>query len=445
MNSDNNNNNSNDIQVIDFSGMNVGPTPQNQSTNTMMDQAQVIPQQPTEIFNNQAPSLEVPVGEQATPTAPSMDAQVGDSTVSSAPVDSNPLPSSEAESVNTVSEEPIVDNGNQTMVNPEPMTGTDVSNISYENKDAYNEFADKKPAKKGNKLTTILLIFLVLLVAGVALWYFCIYKNTGSVVGGSSNNNAIKALDVNLELGDPIPTTITTYINRDLKQTEYKLITSKINNNEIGDYEFSVTYNNETYTGTCHVQDTKGPQLVINNVISKDLQSLQVNSFVSSCEDISGCELSFADPNVLSNINEKGTYDIDIKAVDTAGNSTVLTASLSYDPSANINRLSCTKDGAYKKFPTANLKATYVLNFDENDKLDTINYTKDYVFTNKDDFSKFKDEKVADCEFDDAKLSCLYKKNYTHEEVLNDTSVNDIPSDKTKASKYLEENGYKCN
>lgn len=438
MNSENNNNN--DVQVIDFSGMNVGPTPQPVNTDPMMGQTQVIPVQSTEPVNNEVPVLDVSglqnFGEPAVENA--------NVTNVNPPVENNPLPTEPAPSENVSVEAPIENNGNQSMINPEPVnTSNDVSNISYDNNDAYNEFADKKPAKKGNKFVTILLVLLVLLVAGVALWYFCIYKNTGVGVA-KSNGNTIKALDVSLELGDPIPTTITTYINRDLKQTEYKLITNKINNNKIGDYEFSVTYNNETYTGTCHVRDTKGPELVINNVISKDLSNITVNNFVTSCDDISECELSFVDEDVLNNITEKGTYDIKIKASDTAGNNTILTATLTFDASSEVNMLTCVKNTNSKDYPTAKLVYSNVLNYDANDELKTLTETKTYSFDVQADYDKFKQENPDVGTFDDTKLTCVIEKNYSVSDLAKDNNKKLIPINKTKTNDFFKGNGYTC-
>lgn len=285
----------------------------------------------------------------------------------------------------------------------------DMGNISYETKDTYNEFANEKPKKK-TSLTSVVILILLLLVLFGSAYYSIIYKDSFNLgLGGkSSKTTALAAKDVTLELGSEIPTDITFYMNKSLKETEYKLTTNKINNNVAGEYTFEVTYNGKSYTGKVTVSDTTAPDLVTKDLTVADVNNLTADDFVDNCTDFSGCTVSFTDDFDLSKYAEAGTYEIVLVAKDNYSNTKQVKANLTVDANATpiaTNILKCTYNKKSSDYAATRV-VLYEATFDDNDTLTKFDVKETYTFDNAQELAKYKAANAtATGTYDDAALT----------------------------------------
>lgn len=359
------------------------------------------------------------------------------------PVEQNTSADSELDTSNTAS--------NQAMVNMDEKTASldDMSNISYDTKDTYTEFAEQKPKKKF-PLTTIILILLVLLVAGAGVWYFFIYKEQGVSIGGTASPVAAKELII--ELGADIPSDISQYINRELKETEYKLDNKKIDNHSVGEYEFTVKYNGTEYVGKAIVKDTTAPVVSTKNVTLKDASSIVPGDFIDECTDLSGCSVIF-DSNVdTTTFTEPGDYTINLIASDDYQNKTNVTAKLTIDSNAvALNILTCTKE--IMKNDQYNRKFTdkFVITYDDNNELVSSVRTQISKMTDKTLYEQYKTDKasVNTGTYDDNSMTYTEVINKTKDETMTSlmrevSSLKNTDLNKNIHSSNLTTAGYTC-
>lgn len=125
--------------------------------------------------------------------------------------------------------------------------------------------------------------------------------------------------------------------NADLKNVKITY-PSNFNNDVLGNYEVTISINNENYTSTLSIVDTEKPELVLKDVNIKVNTTYSVNDFVTSCTDNSGkdCIISFYELAIDENnqkidyasYKEEGKYPIKVSAKDSSGNETVKEATL---------------------------------------------------------------------------------------------------------------------
>ncbi len=320
-----------------------------------------------------------------------------------------------------------------------PQEGDNTSNISYDTKDAYNEFADQPPKKKKFPMVFVLMAVLIIGAACGGYYYFFVYKNATAPAGGAST---IELKDVTIELGEEIPTTITTYVNKDLKQTEYKLVTSKINNNKVGDYTYTVTYNNKKYDGKVKVVDSVAPVLTTKDVTTNDISTLNITGFIDSCIDASSCECAYVDASVISNITSDGTYTIDIKAFDEYGNVSTKTAKLVVNKGLVINNVTCSKTSStsteYKS-----LVYDTVISFDDKNVITNLVENKLYTFNTLDELTLHQKSNTEGT-YDKTNLTLKKVQTFTSSQLASDNTRKSIPTSKTDTIKFFNNIGYTC-
>lgn len=325
----------------------------------------------------------------------------------------------------------------------------DMSNISYDNKENYNEFAEEKPKKKVSASSIIILIVLLIGLAG-AVYYSVFYKdmfNLGLGNGGGSQT-PLAAKEVTIELGSEIPTDITVYMNRALNATEYKLITSKINNNEVGEYSFEVTYNGNTYKGTAKVVDSAGPTVTTKDVTVASAGMVAATDFVDDCTDLSGCTVEFSSDYDASQYTENGTYTVTLVATDQYNNTTTVSANLIIDDTAG-NTATTSKYTCTKSSPSSDYAATiaYALEFTIDDSNNVIGVTdkRTYTFDTADELTKHKDAGDSNFTYDETNLTAKSSKSLTSSEMSNDSTYKSFLKTKAELTTFMAKYGYTCN
>lgn len=182
-----------------------------------------------------------------------------------------------------------------------------------------------KPTKAAKQQQNIMSLAALVVIAGLVCFYFFVYKAPGE--------EDFTPLTVTIELGDPLPIRTREYVEPGIKgsnvdELQYAKDTSKVKLEEVGTYEFTITYKGITKTGNVIIQDTTEPELTTRNVIIAEGSTYSASSFVESCIDYSGCNYSFQDSETTKKYTSPGVYQIYIIATDAFNNPTTKKANL---------------------------------------------------------------------------------------------------------------------
>lgn len=183
----------------------------------------------------------------------------------------------------------------------------------------------KKKSKSAQKFQNQMSIMSLIIIIGLGIfWYW--YKN-------HPTEKDFTPLTVTIEIGDSLPIRVSSYVKpgvgKDIDdELQYGLDLSKVVLEEVGDYEFTVTYKGIKKTGTVSIVDTTPPNLEIRNVQITEGDTYDASSFVESCKDPSGCNYSFQDTETEKRYTTNGVYVVYVVATDAFQNSITKKASL---------------------------------------------------------------------------------------------------------------------
>ena len=175
---------------------------------------------------------------------------------------------------------------------------------------------------KKNQTKYSLLAILLMAIVGVG---FYVWKNMKTDMDFSVKN-------LTLELGDKIPVHSEDYVIPGIEGVVddllYSINTSEVLIDEVGEYDYYVTYKNVTKKGTITIQDTTPPEVVTKDVTIIEGQDYTAGIFVEKCHDLSGYELKFKSEE-YGTYTTPGEYDnIVIVASDAYNNITEKTVKL---------------------------------------------------------------------------------------------------------------------
>lgn len=173
--------------------------------------------------------------------------------------------------------------------------------------------------KSNNKVVTLVMIFIVL--ALLAFGYFFIY---------SKYKFTLKT--VKHEIGTPLSVDVNDYLRKKVVDTSgYKLDTSHVNTNEIGEYEYKIKYNRIYKKGIIKVVDTTPPVFEIKDKVELEAgdENFYLSDMLTSCTDISmPCFVSFKNEEDENKLNIPGEYKFDIVVGDLYNNKASTTVSV---------------------------------------------------------------------------------------------------------------------
>ncbi len=191
------------------------------------------------------------------------------------------------------------------------------------------KFFNQKVKKKKANITPIIVIGSIVAILLIIAILILI-----SVKGNKHGDATITlrddaAIEVNNE---NIDKTLFFEEIKNVKESDIKVDYSKVNFNEIGTYEVTITIYKKKYKTTLKVVDTESPVLTVKDVSISFGQSYSAKDFVESCKDNSNkeCNVEFYDSSVNQNgekidysiYTSEGTYPIQIIASDESGNKT---------------------------------------------------------------------------------------------------------------------------
>ena len=209
-------------------------------------------------------------------------------------------------------------------------------------------------AKKSQNITSIIVLILICFLGGFAYYIY--------------NRKTLKdfqPLPVTVELGDKLPIRTKNYVKPGVGNTvdelKYVLNTKDVDIDEVGEYNFTVTFNNITKTGTIKIVDTTAPDLTVKRVVITEGTTYGPESFVDECIDLSGCNYSFEDSKTTDKYRTPGTYNVYIVATDPYENKTTKKTQLVIEAQGMVKKLVKTEE--YSENKGYSLKTTYDLHF----------------------------------------------------------------------------------
>ena len=185
--------------------------------------------------------------------------------------------------------------------------------------------------KKALNTNTLIAIGLIAILAGLV--YYILHRKT---------EKDFQPLNVTVELGDKLPLRTSSYVKpgvgKSVNELSYVLDKSQVVVDQVGIYDFTVTYKGLTKTGKVEIKDTTAPDLIVREVIIKEGTVYSADMFVKECHDWSGCEYSFEDKETTEKYHLPGTYDVFIVALDPYGNKTTKKTTLTIEEKGYVKK-----------------------------------------------------------------------------------------------------------
>ena len=286
----------------------------------------------------------------------------------------------------------------------------------------------RKEDKKRNFVAAISLILSIALLIII----YRIFKKP--------SEDDFKVLNLTLELGESLPSAKKYYVRPAIgtfvDDMKYYVDTSNVVLDEVGQYEFTVRYNNISQTGLINIVDTTPPKISLRDVLLTEGQTYSAESFISDCLDYTGCNYSYEKPDEDSNYTKPGTYSIYISAVDAYDNKTTKKAKLTIEAAGMVKKYIKIEDNinekGYKKTTTYDL---HFSDFDSSAVLNNGTVIIEYVYEDKEQYLKDKEIYYAEINYsyDDKKLTL--KETNEVKSIDNNTTLDKIDS-------YLKNKGF---
>ena len=299
---------------------------------------------------------------------------------------------------------------------------------------------EPKKKKKGNKLIFVMIIVLCIAAVGVGVYILLNISNEPSVV--------VTPREVTIEVGSEVSSNIDDYATfSGIASSSCSLDTSSITSTEeVGAiYNFNITCNGVTYTGTATVVDTTDPVVELRDVTVEVGGSVAEEDFIASCTDASGCSYEFSDSEALSGYLESANdYHVDIIVRDEYDNEVVVTANL-HVTSEDVPDLylSCTASSEEVRLPiVANILEgtiirTYTFTFDSESEYNT------FKENNQDSDTVTYNNVTGTPSFSDEELTLTLTRRLTKTE-LDQEAGSTLPTGYGELRNYYRNLGYTC-
>lgn len=206
------------------------------------------------------------------------------------------------------------------------------------NKNRTKKNKDRKKSKVAQQVqnrTALISLLIIIALAGAFYWY----KN-------HPTEKDFQPLHVKVEIGESLPIRTSSYVKpgvgKEVDELQYALDLSEVVLEEVGDYDFRVTYKNVTKTGTLSIVDTKAPDLTVRNFSIREGETYDASSFVLDCKDPNGCNYAFLDTETTKKITNPGSYTVYVVATDAFQNSVTKQASLIIENAGELTAFSKT-------------------------------------------------------------------------------------------------------
>jgi len=226
-------------------------------------------------------------------------------------------------------------------INPAPMPGFEDSSVIGTTPPISLEPEKQPKKKKTNKVLFIILVLIVLAGVGFGTYYVLNFTD----ILNKESEIKINVKDLEINLGDKLSDDISDYAK--ISGTDEKNCSvdkTDINNNEVGEYKFTVTCGKEESEGKVVVVDNKKNEVNTKIVYKVIGEELKVEEFI---EDLNAdYKYEFVDnDNIQSYLNAEGTYEVKIKISDKNKKENEISAKLVVLKYAIKGFLTCSSNG----------------------------------------------------------------------------------------------------
>ncbi len=165
----------------------------------------------------------------------------------------------------------------------------------------------------------IAIIYVIIIIGIVVAGYFFVFKKF-----------YFSLKTVRLELGEALSSEVQDYVNQEItNKKDWKLDISKVKENEVGEYTYTVTYNKTTKKGKIKVADTTAPEFTLQEMTIEEGSDYFLGDFLLTCEDHSKpCLVSLKNSKDEAKFNALGSHSVDIVVADLYGNKATASANL---------------------------------------------------------------------------------------------------------------------
>lgn len=241
--------------------------------------------------------------------------------------------------------------------------------------------------KKPINIKFILFIILIIVIIGlIGLGIYFYLSSTKNVA-----QNAVVTKNVEVNIGDKLSLKLEDYAEfKYIKATNCILNIKDVDTSKAGKYNYSIKCGINEYKGKVLVIDNKAPALETKVVFKNIGADLDVNDFVLSCADSSGCSYVLSNFDLLKEkMQAEGVYTALIEASDNEENKITVSEKLIVSNKNVSNVYVC----SYDKINLSKHKGYYVINESVTiaDNYGDILITKiNYTIEKKDDYNKLK-------------------------------------------------------
>lgn len=214
-----------------------------------------------------------------------------------------------------------------------------------------------KEKKKGKMNKPILIVLIVVLIAavGFGVYYFLVLSKQNAT-------SVTSKLSAEWELGEPLAENVLNYVNLTGLTSSQCSLTTNVNVNKTGTYEWTVTCGNKKVSDKLTVKDTTAPEVVTKDVAVVPNTEISPEDFIESAYDASESEekisYTFVDEAEFD-LTQEGTYTVTIEASDAYQNTVNVTANLIVTNDAPVHDLVCSYEEISKAYPTATVNVRF--------------------------------------------------------------------------------------
>lgn len=280
-----------------------------------------------------------------------------------------------------------------------PIPGTEnigISEGSNKKFQSIGKVPDEKRKEKKPMNKVVFIILIIVLIMGVAfgLYYF---------LNMSNRRVKLTTKTLTIGVGDTLPDNISSYATISKGDTSTcSLNTRSVDTSTLGEYEITITCGKDIYTSKVVVADTKAPELTLNILFKNVGDDLVVDEFVKTCLDPSSCRTNIVnEEKVKNNMTTAGSYEVEIEAIDDAGNSvTEKTMLYVSEKQIFIFALFSSQEEVISEL---NVKKTIVDDLAFDNDLNFLNIARRnyrYVFTSEDEYEKVVNGRLNTITFD---------------------------------------------
>ena len=170
-----------------------------------------------------------------------------------------------------------------------------------------------KGKKKMNKTLFVVLIIVLLLAVGGAVYWYLNLPKTPAIT--------ITTKDVVYELNDEISTNIEDYATiNGTNASNCILDTGSVDTSKVGEYKYSIKCGTVTQEGKILVADTKVPVVSLVTVYKELNAEIKADEFIGVCSANTACKYEFEDTTTSTLTSEAGEKTVSIVVTDENNN-----------------------------------------------------------------------------------------------------------------------------